>query len=717
MAKRVGRATPLEIALKYIERGWSPLPIAYRCKNCTVTGWPTLRITREEAPQYFHAEKQNVGVLLGEASGNLVDVDIDDRRFALQLAPMFLPATGAQFGRAGKPGSHWLYVAAEPSAQYTKPERLVQPGEKAMIVELRSTRLQTVFPGSTHESGESIEWDSDREPAAVEPAALRAAVGRLAAASLLASVWVEGTRNVITAALRGVLSRTWPLDQVTDFVGAIAQVAGDDAARREERVARPAQPDAHEFGWPELRRRLGDDVVDLVARWLDLGTESGIDELNREYAIVPVGSRVMILRQSEDRDYPGTLRTDYWRQADFNLQLANQSVQVGDREIPLARAWIASPHRRQYSGVVFEPGSTDTGNYFNLWTKWAVTPRAGGSWGLLRQHIYENVVNGNERAGDWLIRWMADVVQHPNRPNEISVVLRGGKGVGKGTVWKAFGRLFGRHYVQLTDARHLVGNFNAQLIDKVFIFVDEGFFAGDKRHAAVLKGMITEPRVVIEPKGVDAFSVPNYRHIAFASNEDWVVPAGLDERRFAVFDVHPRHAQDRKYFGAIDAELNAGGYEAMMHELSTLDLSGFEVTRVPRTAALFEQKRLSFDEATAFWFDRLISGEILPGERSSTGVFLPGRPWDDGVRTDELAAAFVKSISNPYERRAAETKLGAALKRLCPHRRIVRKHLLGGERPRHYNFPPLDECRQAFEHAVGTRINWLSGNAIESDEP
>ena len=30
-----------------------------------------------------------------------------------------------------------------------------------MLVELRSTGGQTVFPGSTHESGEAIRWDEE----------------------------------------------------------------------------------------------------------------------------------------------------------------------------------------------------------------------------------------------------------------------------------------------------------------------------------------------------------------------------------------------------------------------------------------------------------------------------------------------------------------------------------------------------------------------------
>jgi hypothetical protein len=50
-----------------------------------------------------------------------------------------------------------------------------------MLVELRSTGMQTVFPPSIHEFGEPITWDqSDPQPAEIEPQELLECVQRLA---------------------------------------------------------------------------------------------------------------------------------------------------------------------------------------------------------------------------------------------------------------------------------------------------------------------------------------------------------------------------------------------------------------------------------------------------------------------------------------------------------------------------------------------------------
>ncbi len=164
----------LAAATAYTRRGWRVLPVGYRSKKITARGWQRWRLELEELPERF-AGRSNLGVLLGEPSGWLVDIDLDHPR-AVELADAYLPATGAVFGRSGRPRSHRLYVVTAPVA--TKKHRSQSAG---MLVELRSTGAQTIFPPSVHETGEPIVWEQDEpEPAEVDPEALLDAVAALA---------------------------------------------------------------------------------------------------------------------------------------------------------------------------------------------------------------------------------------------------------------------------------------------------------------------------------------------------------------------------------------------------------------------------------------------------------------------------------------------------------------------------------------------------------
>ena len=173
----------------------------------------------------------------------------------------------------------------------------------------------------------------------------------------------------------------------------------------------------------------------------------------------------------------------------------------------------------------------------------------------MRKHLLFVICDGDRRRYRYLLNWMAYAVQHPGQPAEVAVVLRGGRGVGKGIFARSFGSLFGPHFLQVNQPRHLVGNFNGHLESCAVLFVDEGFWAGDKAGEGVLKGMVTEPTLAIERKGLDVIAARNCLHIVIASNSDWVVPAGPDERRFFVLDVASERKQDPAYFDPLYAEM------------------------------------------------------------------------------------------------------------------------------------------------------------------
>jgi hypothetical protein len=272
-------ARPLETARRYLERGWRCVPLPYRGKAPRLHGWQTLRLDGAALAQHFDGAPANVGVLLGEPSGGLVDVDLDCPE-AIRLAPAFLPPTRSRFGRPSKRASHWLYVVTTPvdTATFADPD----PADDAttMLVEFRSTGGQTVFPGSVHETGEAIGWDEDG-------ASLRRAVGELAVACLLPRHWpAAGKRHQPRwprpGSSCGVVSTE---GRVVEIVHQAALTAGDDEATERKRdvlttVARIAAGDAVTGGptLAELLRGDGVKVVAAIRRWLGLGDSAQDDE-------------------------------------------------------------------------------------------------------------------------------------------------------------------------------------------------------------------------------------------------------------------------------------------------------------------------------------------------------------------------------------------------------------------------------------------------------
>lgn len=179
----------LEAAAAYTRRGWRVVPIAAGAKSPTLKGWPSLRLEEPELASHFYGET-NIGLILGEPSGWLVDVDLDSDE-AVELAGQYLPATGAVTGREGRPGSHRWYIAeGAATAKHTS-------CDGAMIVELRSTGCQTVVGPSVHPSGERYDV-LEGEPARVPAAMLAACVQALADAVRAQRHTVEPPRSAPT---------------------------------------------------------------------------------------------------------------------------------------------------------------------------------------------------------------------------------------------------------------------------------------------------------------------------------------------------------------------------------------------------------------------------------------------------------------------------------------------------------------------------------------
>ncbi len=169
----------LDAARAYTARGYRCVPIPLRNKGPVEAGWPDLRLDDADLQQHFSG-RGNIGLLLGDPSGGLTDVDLDCPE-AIELAPQYLPPTLAITGRTSAPNSHWWYRC--PRAVTRKHHF---PGTKKMIAEIRSTGCQTVVGPSIHPSGEAYEWLTG-EPATVEHEVLAKAVEALAQAVIARS--------------------------------------------------------------------------------------------------------------------------------------------------------------------------------------------------------------------------------------------------------------------------------------------------------------------------------------------------------------------------------------------------------------------------------------------------------------------------------------------------------------------------------------------------
>lgn len=452
-------------------------------------------------------------------------------------------------------------------------------------------------------------------------------------------------------------------------------------------------------------------AVRQIQRAKEHAIDPWLSTLNGKYALVEsVGGRCRIAKEDYDPSMDHR-EVEFLLVDGFRITYGNQFIDTvvqGPKgssvtQIPVGKWWLAHPNRRTYSGVIFYPNHTFPGK-LNLWRGFACDA-IPGNCGLFLSHIRDVLCKGREEDSNYLLGWMAHAVQLPHLPGYSAIVMRGRMGTGKGVFAHTFGGLFGAHYKHITNAQHLLGNFNSQLQDAVLIFADEAFNTQSRLHESSLKALITEPRINVELKGVDVVPMRNCTHNVIAGNEDWLVPARLDDRRFFIIEVDDSRRCDTNYFGAMDAQMTRGGREALLHYLLNYDLSSFDVRNPPKTEELRRQQDHSMNDLEAFWYQRLRDGRLMPDHGT----------WHHTTITASLVDAFLHETSSRMTQHQVASRLGKFLMGIVPN--LANRRLRGQkvqwitsrnvqrttESPWVWCFPSLAECRARWDREYGDR--------------
>jgi hypothetical protein len=370
--------------------------------------------------------------------------------------------------------------------------------------------------------------------------------------------------------------------------------------------------------------------------------------------------------------------------------------------------WTSHPRRREFEDITFEPG-LETPNRYNLWNGFACDAVQGDKHERYLAHIFDNICSGNQEHFDYLLRWMARVVQFPRTQSMVAPVLLGERGTGKSIFCNFFGAIFEPHRYTASDIQELTGKFNAHIGQCVFVVAEEAFDLRDKRHESVLKERITGTTTGIQRKGVDTIRLPNYIHLMMTSNNERVVPAGDKERRFFVLRVASNHIGDSPYWKAILKDQESGGLSNLLFHLRSIDLSTWDVTQVPRTDELREQQEHNLSVELDWLLEKLDSG-----------VWIPGVKWEGPVRKKQLHEdykAYLASMNARFVK--GERAFHQFICRELPG--TTDKQVYGRDphdRPMVFIFPPLAQCREAFDRTRGWKSNWrkiLADEEMEAD--
>lgn len=732
MSKVSSSAAVLQTLAWINKQGFRAVPTHHQSKAAVSKDYVALDY-KPPSEDTWKRNNYGVGIVTGPQHSGPVDADLDCPE-AVFFAHWFLPKTGAVFGRASKPRSHFLYRVEASSFEKIS---FLDPVNNTTILELRGDAgHQTVAPGSIHQdTGEPIEWaDVPFPEVTVVPSEQLIKTARKVAIATLVSrhVWHPGYHNEAVKHLSGMLFYLeWTEDEIIDLIQAVMEYTDDDDKSRIPTVratVRRGVAGKKISGAGVLRKQLKDDA--LIDRLLDLAgspTVNLLQQYNDRFAVVAIEGRFRIA----DTDVsPGESPVFYMKDDFLNIMGTDMSDVCNDagKPIPKARLWLAHPRRRAYRGVDFVPGTEDL-DILNLWNGWGVEPSTEGSCKAWLKLLHDVICDGNKALTNWMLHWFANIVREPTRKSLTAPVIIGPEGAGKSLMLGYFGRILGRRgYTTITNEDHIYGRFNKHLATTLLLHSEEALYGGEKKHAGIIRSLITDEFRIYEQKGIDAQQVRNYLRLVLTSNELHAAPAKPGDRRYTVISMGDRKASERLITDVLE-EMEQGGPAVLFQFLLDMDYDPKVARTNVKNEALRGLKETNMTPIEKWWHETLMRGTILPDYLAWATV--PEREeWPETVSSTALHASMAVHIQAHGQRTIPNgTLLALHLNKFLGGFKLnrsqrnyddpltdnipVQARNLGA---RHYsivNMPNLETCRNMFDKYLGQKVEWPEDDGLQ----
>jgi hypothetical protein len=136
--------------------------------------------------------------------------------------------------------------------------------------------------------------------------------------------------------------------------------------------------------------------------------------------------------------------------------------------------------------------------------------------------VKKNVCGGNEDNYNFLIKWLAMIMQKKLVKTSVMPVITGPRGIGKSMLTDAFCQIIGQYALPNTVfLDDIFGKFNGIIEDKVFIVINEPKdYEKNEEYMNSIKSQITELNIRIRCMRVEETRKDCYGNYIITTNED-----------------------------------------------------------------------------------------------------------------------------------------------------------------------------------------------------
>ena len=221
-------------------------------------------------------------------------------------------------------------------------------------------------------------------------------------------------------------------------------------------------------------------------------------------------------------------------------------------KIPFILEWLKDPKMRCYNRIVFKPPPlTVSKEEFNVWKDFDI-PDIENTEEDKRDYweeykTYCKNLLGDEKVANYVLARYAMRLQIPSKRSHVIFIMSGTEGDGKNRMLEPIYIILDEYSQTLDKASKLYDTHSMYEYKKLLVRIDEAGGLANFTNADSLKARATEPKLSINPKGVQAFTIDNYCDYDMTTNNHNVVKIS-DESTRRYFQVETT----QYYQGKID---------------------------------------------------------------------------------------------------------------------------------------------------------------------
>ena len=207
---------------------------------------------------------------------------------------------------------------------------------------------------------------------------------------------------------------------------------------------------------------------------------------------------------------------------------------------------------------------------------------------LIREIICDASATCNDDVYNYVLNWIAFIIQNPGIKSETALVLKGLQGIGKNRFTDILCELMSGYSAKnITEIAELTGQFNSVVEGKMLIILNELKNCGDDRLANfnALKSIITDDEIRINEKNQPRRTAQNVANFIFVSNNSFPVKIETGDRRYCVLNCNGRRKGDFAYFEKLMSSTDTSFYDNLLTFFMKRDISGFNIRVIPMTDA------------------------------------------------------------------------------------------------------------------------------------